>query len=281
MTLGVSPLGRRALGTGPEEAASGAQTLTPSLFTNTQTFYAPTVTRGAVSLAPSLFTNTQTFYGPTVSATYGLTPALFTNTQTFYAATVTPGAVTLAPDLFTNSQTFYAATVVNGVSLAPSLVTNTQTFYGPTVTVGAVTLAPDLFANDNTFFGATVTGGAVVVSTRPTGGPPGKRIKFNGRFYDSVKDRYRLARDVDGYLSDKQAEQPKPPQKPKRKVIKTEVAVIAAPPVALDTSEIDELSSVLAELKARDSQLQSYISRLRAINEAMAAEEEEFLLMVA
>ena len=43
----------------------------------------------AQSLTPDLFTNTQTFFGPTVSATYALTPDLFTNTQTFYGPTVT------------------------------------------------------------------------------------------------------------------------------------------------------------------------------------------------
>lgn len=118
------------------------------------------------------------------------------------------------------------------------------------------------------------------VRTTPTGAP-GKRVKFNGRFYDSVKDRYRLARDVDDYLSQREVEQPKPVQKKKKKVVKTEVAVIPAPPVVLDTREIDELSNVLASLKARDNQLQSYIAQLRAINEAMAVEEEEFLMLVA
>lgn len=45
----------------------------------------------AQTLTPSLYTNTQTFFAPTVSATYNLAPALFTNTQTFYSATVISG----------------------------------------------------------------------------------------------------------------------------------------------------------------------------------------------
>lgn len=119
-------------------AGSGTQTLTPSLFTNTQTFYAPTVTPGAVTLTPSLFTNTNSFFAPTVSATYSLTPALYTNTQTFFAATVSPGVVTLTPALFTNSQTFFSPTVSQASSqtLTPSLFTNTNTFFGPTVSDG-------------------------------------------------------------------------------------------------------------------------------------------------
>jgi hypothetical protein len=44
--------------------------LQPSLLTNGQTFFAPTVTRGAASvqnLAPALFTNQQAFYRPTIT----------------------------------------------------------------------------------------------------------------------------------------------------------------------------------------------------------------------
>ena len=123
---------------------------------------------------------------------------------------------------------------------------------------------------------------APVVPTRNTpSGAPGKRIHFQGRAYDSIRDRYRLARDVDSYLTAKQQSEPKPKKSQKKKVIKTEVAVIAAPVVTLDTREIDELSAVLVQLKAKDAQLQSYISRLRAVNDALIREEEEFLVMVA
>lgn len=118
-------------------AASGAQTLTPSLVTNTQTFHAATVIRGAVTL----------------------TPSLVTNSQTFHAATVTAGTVNLTPSLVTNGQTFYAPVVSNGgVTLAPSLVTNSQTFPSPTISVGAVTLTLDVVVNGQTFYGPTVEG---------------------------------------------------------------------------------------------------------------------------
>jgi len=66
--------------------------LLPGLFTNTQTFHAPTVGRGAVNLSPGLFTNTQLFYAPTVAlTTQFLQPGLFTNTQTFFAPVVDTG----------------------------------------------------------------------------------------------------------------------------------------------------------------------------------------------
>jgi hypothetical protein len=138
---------------------TAGQTLTPSLFTNTNTFYSPIVTAGAVTLTPGLYTNSNTFYSPTVtSGAVTLTPDLFTNTNSFYSPTVTAGTVTLTPSLFTNSNTFYSAIVSQGgVILQPDLFTNTNSFYSATVTVGAVTLTPDLFTNTNSFYNATVT----------------------------------------------------------------------------------------------------------------------------
>jgi hypothetical protein len=110
--------------------ASGpfSQTLTANLFTNTQTFYAATVTRGTVNVSPALFTNSQTFYGPTVAQVTQLAPSLLTNTQTFYGPAVT-SVRNLTPALFTNTQTFYSPTRTSSNAVAPSLLTNTQTFY--------------------------------------------------------------------------------------------------------------------------------------------------------
>jgi hypothetical protein len=155
-----------------------AQDLTPSLFTNSQTFHAPTITTGAVTLSPGLFTNSQTFHAPTVLATYALTPGLFTNTQTFYAATVSQasGPQTLTPSLFTNDQTFYAPTVTPGaVALAPALLTNQQTFYGPTVSLAGAepqTLSPSLFVNEQFFYPATIRWGWSISTPPPPAWSP-------------------------------------------------------------------------------------------------------------
>lgn len=131
------------------------QTLTPSLFTNTQTFYAATVTRGAVNVSPTLFTNDQTFYGPTVAQVTSVAPSLFTNTQTFYGSTVTTTR-NLSPSLFTNTQTFYSPTRTSSNAVAPSLYTNSQTFYSPTATRFNA-IAPSLYTNTQTFFAPNVT----------------------------------------------------------------------------------------------------------------------------
>lgn len=137
-----------------------SQTLTPSLYTNSQTFYQPTVNRGAVTLTPSLYTNDQTFYSPDVTQTGGaqnLDPSLYTNTQVFYDPTVT-ATYTLTPNLYTNTQTFFALTVTATYDLTPALYTNTQTFYQATVTQtgGGQTLLPNLYTNTQTFYTASL-----------------------------------------------------------------------------------------------------------------------------
>lgn len=162
------------------QSGAATQTLTPSLFSNTNTFYASTVTRGAVGLTPSLFSNTNSFYAPTVSASYSLTPSLFVNSNSFYGPTISTGVVNLTPGLFSSSNTFYGHVVsVGGVTLTPglyansnafygqsvsesytlsaSLFTNSASFYSHTVTTGAVTLTPSLFSNSHTFYSATVS----------------------------------------------------------------------------------------------------------------------------
>ena len=137
------------------------QSLAAGLFTNTQTFHAPTVTPGPVDLAPGLFTNSQAFHAATVSATYPLTPSLFTNAQTFYGPTVTQSASdqTLAPGLLANTQTFHPATVSASYSLQPALFTNAATFYGPTLTQPPFdrTIAVPLLVNVPVFLWPLVT----------------------------------------------------------------------------------------------------------------------------
>lgn len=135
-------------------AIGGTQSLTPSLFTNGQTFFAPTVT-SVRNLTPALVTNGQTFFAPTVTATRNLTPALFTNGQTFYSPARTSSNI-VALSLLSNGQTFYAATVSQVTSIAPALFTNGQTFFAATVTTTRA-LTPSLFTNGQTFYSPTAT----------------------------------------------------------------------------------------------------------------------------
>lgn len=125
-------------------------TLTPSLFTNTNTFFSPTVLN-VNTLAPSLFTNSQTFYTVTATATYSLTPSLFTNTNTFFSPSITT-TYALTPSLFTNSSTFFSPTAENDNYVLPTLVVNNQTFFSPTVDQEPVNIRPELLVNTNVFY---------------------------------------------------------------------------------------------------------------------------------
>lgn len=136
------------------------QTLTPSLYTNTNTFHNPTVTPGAVALTPALYTNDQTFYSADVTQTGGaqsLQPSLYTNNNTFYTQTAT-SVVTLTPARYDNANIFYAPTVNRGaVTLTAARYDNSNTFYSATVTRGTVTLSPARYENTNVFYSPVVT----------------------------------------------------------------------------------------------------------------------------
>ncbi len=149
---------------------SGSQSLTPSLFTNSQTFYAATVSPGAVTLTPSLVTNGQTYFGPVALATNALSTSLLNNVNTFYAPAVSAGSVTLAPTLLSNAQTFYAATVTQPpVDLFPSLLTNTQTFFAATLSASK-TLSLSLLTNSQTFYAPSVSSSKILLPSLVTNG---------------------------------------------------------------------------------------------------------------
>jgi hypothetical protein len=77
-------------------ASSSGVNLTPTLFSNTNTFYSPSVSVGAVNLAPTLFSNTNNVYPPSIAVgSVTLSPELFINSNNFYVATITGGDITV------------------------------------------------------------------------------------------------------------------------------------------------------------------------------------------
>lgn len=140
------------------------QQLTPSLYTNANSFFSPTITQTAPTqnLSPARYDNTNTFYPLDITQTGGtqtLTPALYTNTNSFFAQTIT-SANTISPALYTNANVFYSATVTAGtITLSPARYDNLNVFYSPVITQtgGPQTLLPDLYTNTNSFFTQVVT----------------------------------------------------------------------------------------------------------------------------
>ncbi len=140
-------------------SGGGGQSITGSLFTNTNSFYGATVGRGAVNISGALYSDADTFYTATLGKTYAITGSRFDNSAQFYAATVAPGTVTISGALFTDGDAFYAATVGRGaVNIAGSLYTDPDSFYAATVGQAGAPQNIDgaLFSNANAFYGSTV-----------------------------------------------------------------------------------------------------------------------------
>lgn len=166
----------------PTAGGPATQTLLPSLYTNPQSFFGPTVTRGARTLSPSLFTNPVsifaprisevlkpslytnpvTIFAPSIHASIQLRPSLYTNPQSFFSPTIVRGAVHLLPSLYTNVQTFFGPHITGHYSIVAPLVTNSQSFFGPTIVRGVVHLLPSLYTNPQSFFGPNVHSGLLI-----------------------------------------------------------------------------------------------------------------------
>lgn len=135
------------------------QTLTPSLYTNPDTFYAATVTQSAATqnLTVARYNNSNTFYSPSITKTYNAVASRYNNSNTFYNATITTGAVTLTASRYNNSNTFYSAIVSTfspTQNVVVNLFSNSNTFYSPRI---KETIYANLFSNSNTFYSSTVT----------------------------------------------------------------------------------------------------------------------------
>lgn len=141
--------------------ATSTQTLIHNRYDNDNTFYAPAVSVGAVTLNADLFTNGNTFYQPTVNrGSVTLSASIYSNTNEFYAASISTNGTTqtLNASLFTNANSFYTASINAGsVTLNAGLFQNANAFYTPIITVGSVTLSLDIFVNANEFYAHEVS----------------------------------------------------------------------------------------------------------------------------
>jgi hypothetical protein len=131
-------------GAGPEDP--GAWSLTGSASWAAFTIaLRPAVTQ---TLTPSLYTDTDTFHTPTINQT--IYAALYTDADTFHTMVIGTNDKFLAPELFVDDDTFYAPTATPGpVSMSPALYAETETFYSPVI---VRLLSPDHFESGTTAF---------------------------------------------------------------------------------------------------------------------------------
>lgn len=125
--------------------SSGA-TITPSLHTNTQTFFGPTIRR---TMKPGAYSNAQAFFTQSIRRT--LRPTAYTDADTINAHSIRR---TIRPGLYSDPDTINAQSIVTGNTVAPAAFTNAQAFYSPRI---RVTLKPGLYADPDTFHAPTVS----------------------------------------------------------------------------------------------------------------------------
>jgi hypothetical protein len=139
------------------------QSLTPGIYTDADTFFAPAVT-STRALTPSLVTDSPTFFAPTAApGPAAVTPGLVTNGTSFHAPSVAAGAVSLSPGLVSDPDAFYAPAVGGTYPLSPALLVDAASFHAPAASA-TYPLTPGLLAGSQTFHAAAVTPGSVALT---------------------------------------------------------------------------------------------------------------------
>jgi len=165
------------------------KTLTPDLFTNTNNFYAISVSE-TDNLVASRFDNLNTFYSASLSKQYDIDANRFDNTNSFFSPTVTETVdFDLQPDLFNNQNTFYSYNVVSINRLQPSRFDNSNQIYDAEVEISAPTIRPNLFVNNNVYYIHELTGGFRELSQRTQD----KNLATGGRTNLSESNRTNVA----------------------------------------------------------------------------------------
>lgn len=227
-----------------------------------------TIALAAVTAAAS---GTERFTG-TVNSTLAAVTASATGTERFIGtvAATLPSVTTSVTGAETMSGS--ASPTLAGLSVS---ATGTVAAADAVVGTAAVTLSA---------LAVSATGsvsGVAAQSAPPSGAPGGKRrIKFRGRFYDSERDRYQLARDVQDWLEEK----PAPVAEAKPVKVKVAKKTIVLPTVELTAPEIQDFESVVRELNLQQQAVTDYIAGLRALAQRIEMEDEEdaiALLLVA
>lgn len=149
--LGETALGQVALG----ESSATAQALSPSLYTNTNIFYAATVTGGVATIKPSLYVDDDTFFSSNVTTLSHVLPSLYVDADTFFSEVVS-SRYTLFPSLYVDPDSFYNQAVTSKNNLTPALYNDPDIFYSPSVSGGISTLYPSLYIDPDIFYSHNV-----------------------------------------------------------------------------------------------------------------------------
>jgi hypothetical protein len=107
----------------------GEVTLTiPSLFTETDVFFSPTVTAGGVVVLPGLVTEADTFYAPDLVGR-NVYPLVVIEFDEIYPPIATVGTAILSPPLLTEADAFFTFSVIAPSILSAPLFIEADTFF--------------------------------------------------------------------------------------------------------------------------------------------------------
>lgn len=134
--------------------ADSVVTLSPPLYSDGDSFPAPTVTASA-ALAPSLYSDADSFAAAIAAGNYPLAAALYADSDTFPASAVT-GHYPLAAALFSDGDTFSPPVVETSGALQPALYTDDDSFPGAAA-ASTYALAADLLTDSDTFPAAALS----------------------------------------------------------------------------------------------------------------------------
>jgi hypothetical protein len=127
------------------------QTLTPTLFTNTASFFAPTVAPQPVTLLPARYNSSSSFFAATVfPQAVTLLPSLFSSVSSFFAATVTQSQALTQTVTFVNTSSFFSPAL--SLTLLAARYNSASSFFTPVVSPGAVTLTQTVRLNNSSSF---------------------------------------------------------------------------------------------------------------------------------
>lgn len=137
-------------------------TVEPPLVGSSNVLYTPTVVAGAMNVVAPLLSSATTLFAPTVAGSQAVLPPLLGSTEAVFAHNLSLAPYVLSPAVVSNSNSFLAATVTGRYNITNAVFTNTQSFFGAVITTGAATIVPQIVANQQQFYFPTVTGGTVV-----------------------------------------------------------------------------------------------------------------------
>jgi hypothetical protein len=119
-------------------------------------------------------------------------------------------------------------------------------------------------------------------TTTPSGGGRGAKrygrtVKFNGQFYDSIRDQFRLANDVAAYNNKPEPEAPKPAVKAK----KAKPAPKYAPPKVepYKPDPILELQGFVNALRLKDAENAVNVAKVKRLMAEIDDDDSEILLL--